>query len=104
LEWKFGTEPDTIDDRGLSNDFGGQPMQTMTIQEAQSHLAEIIDQMPSGEEVILTRDGKPVATLRSTPSMQPPQQPRELGALRGSVLYIAPDFDAIPEGFEEYVT
>ena len=77
-------------------------MQTVTLEEAQSHLAEIIDKLPPGEEVVITRDDKPVATLRAA---QPPQarQPRRLGTLKGSVRYMAPDFDAIPEGFEEYV-
>jgi predicted DNA-binding antitoxin AbrB/MazE fold protein len=30
-------------------------------------------------------------------------QERQLGMLKGSVLYMAPDFDAIPDGFEAYV-
>ena len=33
----------------------------------------------------------------------PQRKPRQLGTLKGTVLYVAPDFDAIPEGFEEYV-
>lgn len=77
-------------------------MQTVTLQEAQSHLAEIIEQLPPGGEVIITRDNKPVATIRTT-APPTPRKPRQLGTLRGSVLYMAPDFDAIPEGFEEYV-
>ena len=44
---------------------------------------------------MLTRDDQPVATIRAMP-----QSP----ALPGSILYIAPDFDAIPEGFEDYVS
>ena len=31
------------------------------------------------------------------------QRPRQLGTLKGTVRYIAPDFDEIPEGFEEYL-
>jgi antitoxin (DNA-binding transcriptional repressor) of toxin-antitoxin stability system len=77
-------------------------MHTVTLEEAQSHLAEIIDQLGPGEEVILTRDDKPVATLRAAVP-EPGRKPRQLGTLKGSVLYMAPDFDAIPEGFEEYV-
>ena len=77
-------------------------MPTVTVQEAQSHLAEIIDQLGPGEEVVLTRDDKPVATLRAA-APAPARKPRQLGTLKGSVLYMAPDFDAIPEGFEEYV-
>jgi antitoxin (DNA-binding transcriptional repressor) of toxin-antitoxin stability system len=77
-------------------------MQTITLQEAQSHLSEIIDKLPPGEEVIITRDTKPVATIRATPASGP-QKKRQLGTLKGSVLFMAADFDAIPEGFEEYV-
>jgi antitoxin (DNA-binding transcriptional repressor) of toxin-antitoxin stability system len=77
-------------------------MQTVTLQEAQSHLAEIIEKLPIGEEIVITIDDKPVATLRATSSPATPK-PRQLGTLRGSVLYMAPDFDAIPEGFEEYI-
>jgi antitoxin (DNA-binding transcriptional repressor) of toxin-antitoxin stability system len=77
-------------------------MRTVTIQEAQDHLAKIIEELPSGEEVVITRDSLPVAILRASNSSAPRKQ-RKLGTLQGSVLYMAPDFDAIPEGFEEYV-
>lgn len=77
-------------------------MQTITLEEAQAHLSEIIARLPPGEEVVITRADKPVATLRITPPSAPRKE-RQLGTLRGSVLYMAPDFDAIPEGFEEYV-
>jgi antitoxin (DNA-binding transcriptional repressor) of toxin-antitoxin stability system len=76
-------------------------MVTITLEEAQSHLAEIIAKLPPGGEVVLTRDDKPVATLRATPT--PTREPPRLGTLKGSILYIAPDFDAIPEGFENYL-
>jgi antitoxin (DNA-binding transcriptional repressor) of toxin-antitoxin stability system len=72
-------------------------MQTITLQEAQSHLTEIIEKLPPGEAIVITRDDKPVATLRAmTPPMPRPQ--RQLGTFRSSVLYMAPDFDTIPEG------
>ncbi len=74
-------------------------MQTITVEEAQSHLAEILDTLPPGGEVVLTRDDKPVATLRAAPSREAPR----FGTLKGTILYIAPDFDDIPEGFEDYV-
>ena len=76
-------------------------MQTMTVEEAQSHLAEILEKLPPGEEVVLTRDDKPVATLEATVQFEPKQ--RMFGTLKGTILYIAPDFDDIPEGFEEYM-
>jgi antitoxin (DNA-binding transcriptional repressor) of toxin-antitoxin stability system len=77
-------------------------MQTVTIQEAQSRLIEIIDKLPPGEEIVITRDDMPVATIRATPPSSSRKR-RQLGTLRGSVLSMAPDFNAIPEGFEEYL-
>ena len=78
-------------------------MQTITLQEAQNQLMELIEKLPPGEEVVIMHDDKPVATLRAVSSPLPRKQ-RQLGTLRGSVLYMAPDFDAIPDGFEEYVS
>jgi antitoxin (DNA-binding transcriptional repressor) of toxin-antitoxin stability system len=76
-------------------------MQTISLQEAQSHLAEILDKLPPGDEIVITRDEKPLATLRATPLAQ--RVAPRFGTLRGSILSIAPDFDAIPEGFEDYL-
>ena len=74
-------------------------MQTMQLDQAEGHLVEIVSKLSPGEEILLTRDDKPVATIRaaSTTLYEPPR----FGTLRGSILYIAPDFDAIPEGFED---
>jgi len=76
-------------------------MQTISIQEAQRQLVEIVQSLAPGEEVVLTRDEKPVATIRATPA--PRREPPSFGTLRGSILRLAPDFDAIPEGFEDYL-
>ena len=76
-------------------------MLTIPLEQAEGHLAEIVEKLSPGEEVILTRDDKPGATKRATPMPDP--TPRELGTMKGTILYLAPDFDAIPEGFEEYL-
>jgi antitoxin (DNA-binding transcriptional repressor) of toxin-antitoxin stability system len=76
-------------------------MNTITVEEAQSRLAEIIEKLPPGEEIVLTRNDKPVATIRATPPEN--REPPKFGTLKGTVLYMAPDFDAIPEGFEDYL-
>ncbi len=76
-------------------------MQTISLEEAQNHLAEIIEKLLPGEEVVLTRDDRPVATIRATSPPEP--TPRKFGTLKGTILYIAPDFDDIPEGFEDYL-
>jgi antitoxin (DNA-binding transcriptional repressor) of toxin-antitoxin stability system len=38
-------------------------MQTATIEDVQARLPEILDKLAPGEEVVITRDGKPVAKL-----------------------------------------
>jgi prevent-host-death family protein len=38
-------------------------MHTMTIEEAQAKLPEIIDKLAPGEEVLITRNDQPVAKL-----------------------------------------
>ncbi len=75
-------------------------MTILDIQQVDGHLTDILDKLPPGEEVIVTRNDKPIATIHVTPK---PRQAPQFGTMRGSILYIAPDFDEIPEGFEEYL-
>ena len=67
-------------------------MSTVTIEQAQAELPQLIQQLHDGEEVIITLAAKPVAKL--TAVTEPPKTRRQLGTLSGSVLYMAPDFDA----------
>ena len=48
---------------------------------------------------MLTRGDQPVATIKAA---EPRRAPR-FGTMKGTILYIAPDFDDIPEGFEDYL-
>ncbi len=75
-------------------------MITVTIQEAQTGLPELIRRLTPGEEVIITDDDKPVARLsRSEPKTT---WPCKAGSARGKV-WMAPDFDAPLEEFREYM-
>jgi antitoxin (DNA-binding transcriptional repressor) of toxin-antitoxin stability system/virulence-associated protein VagC len=57
------------------------------------HLSRLLDRALSGEEVMVTRGGRPVAKL-----VPLPREPRRPGSLAG-VLTIAPDFDdPLPPG------
>ncbi len=79
-------------------------MPTVTLQEAQAHLPELIDRLRPGEEVIILRDQKPVARLTGAGESVPPREiTRRPGTLKGTVLYMAPDFDAPLEDFKEYM-
>ena len=77
-------------------------MTVVSIKEAKVKLSELIHQLKPGDEVIITEKNAPVARLvRAVRSRQ--RQPRRPGTLRGTVLYMAPDFDAPLDEFKEYM-
>ncbi len=76
-------------------------MSTVALEEAQAHLPQLIERLQPGEEIVITRDQKPVAMVRAVPPAS--REAPRLGTLKGTILSIAPDFDAIPEGFEDYL-
>jgi prevent-host-death family protein len=60
---------------------------------AKHQLSRLIKRALAGEEVIISKAGKPVA--RVVPYVTK-KQPRRLGVLKGKI-WIAPDFDELPE-------
>ena len=78
-------------------------MTTVTIQEAQSRLTDLIHRLSPGEEIVITENDQPVARLVPAPAVAvASKKARQLGTMKGSVLSMAPDFDAPLEDFEEY--
>jgi prevent-host-death family protein len=75
-------------------------MATVSIQEAQAKLLELIHQLSPGEEVLITENDQPVARLVPATGIKPQ---RQLGTMRGTVLHMAPDFDAPLDDFKEYM-
>lgn len=75
-------------------------MATLSIQEAQAALPDLIHRLTLGEEVILTENDQPVAKLVATPLAGPRPVPK-LGTQRGSVSSME-HFDDPLEEFEEY--
>jgi prevent-host-death family protein len=57
---------------------------------AKTQLSRLLDRATRGEEVVITRHGKPVARLVPVDRRR---APRKLGALRGKIR-VAADFDA----------
>ena len=77
-------------------------MPTISIEEAQAKLSELIERLAPGEEVVLTRNDKPVAKLVAQPA-QPVEQPRPIcGRGRGKLVVVSEDDDHL-QGFEEYM-
>ncbi len=76
-------------------------MQTVTLEEAQAHLAQLIEGLQPGDVLTITRDEKPIAQLTGVTAST--KSPRKLGGQPGTVLYMAPDFDAPLDDFKEYM-
>jgi antitoxin (DNA-binding transcriptional repressor) of toxin-antitoxin stability system len=79
-------------------------MKKYTVSNAREHFAEILDSVEQGEEVTVTRHGSPVARITRPPVSAKRAVPPGPGFLKaqGWTVSMAEDFDAIPEGFEEY--
>jgi len=77
-------------------------MTNVSIQEAQAKLPELVHGLTPGDEVVIVENDQPVARIVSAVG-QPQRPPRRPGTLRGTVLYMAPDFDAPLEDFKEYM-
>ena len=75
-------------------------MTTVTIQQAQSTLSELIHRLSLGDEVVITENDRPVARLVPTSDIKKTSS-RQLGTMKGTVLYMSPDFDAPMDEFKE---
>ena len=63
-------------------------MPTVTIEEAQSKLPELIDRLAAGDEVVISRNALPVAKLIA-PLVTKPQP--QFGRGRGKLILVAED-------------
>jgi prevent-host-death family protein len=76
-------------------------MDAVNIYEAKTRLSQLVDKAASGEDVVVSRNGKPLVRITR---LESPQRHIKFGVLKGKVK-IAPDFDApLPDdvlaGFE----
>lgn len=78
-------------------------MQIVTIREAKARWSDLMARAEAGEEIVLTRYGRPVAKivgLHPAPAIRADAAPRRPGAWKGKI-HIAPDFDELPEEVAE---
>lgn len=82
-------------------------MVTVSVKDAESQLASLVDKAVAGEDVVLTKDDAPVARIVSTDSISLEEaaslRVRTPGNARGVVLYMSEDFDAPVDDFKEYM-
>ena len=75
-------------------------MLTITLQEAQARLAELLNKLPPGGEMTITEHGQPLAQVKKT---ERTSWPCKAGSYRKAEFRMAPDFDAPLEEFKEYM-
>lgn len=71
-------------------------MTQLDIDQAKSHLSQLIDLAIKGEDIVITKDDKPVVKI------SPIKRPLKRGSARGKI-WMSEDFDAPLEDFEEYM-
>jgi prevent-host-death family protein len=74
--------------------------ETITLEEAQAHLADLIARLTPGEELLITQNEQPVAKLVSQAATV--RQPRQPGSAQGRLVIHADDDDHLQD-FREYM-
>ena len=79
-------------------------MAVVSEEQAVKQLSALIDLALQGEEIIITRQDQPVTQLVSVQKAVPSEKPQaRFGSGKGTLLYMAPDFNAPLEDFKEYM-
>lgn len=73
-------------------------MSTITLEDAQAHLAELIEKLAPGEEIIITRGRAPVAKLVAQHGAA---SHREAGLMKGRLSIVSDDTEHLQD-FTEY--
>ena len=76
---------------------------TVTVDEAQVKLKQLIRQMSPGDEIIIIENQQPVAKLVGGPVKPQPMHRPGPGLCKGMVTYIVPDFDAPLDDMKKYM-
>ncbi|MDE0071343.1 MAG: type II toxin-antitoxin system prevent-host-death family antitoxin [Caldilineaceae bacterium] len=69
-------------------------MQEVNVEEAQNQLPQLLTRVEAGEEVVITREGEPVARLVNCLQRR---GKRQFGALKGRLVVDGSFFDPLPE-------
>ena len=75
-------------------------MSSVTLEEAQARLPELIDRLQPGETLVITRNEQPVARLLAEAA--PKRKPRRAGSAKGLLTIVRDDEEHLKD-FEEYL-
>lgn len=65
-------------------------MESINLYEAKTQLSRLVDQAAAGQDVIVSRHGKPVARITR---LEPPKRKIRFGVLKGKLI--------VPDGFDD---
>lgn len=65
-------------------------METVNIYEAKTRLSQLVDRAAAGDDVVVSRNGRPLVRITR---LSPSKRPIRFGVLEGKIR-ISPDFDA----------
>jgi antitoxin (DNA-binding transcriptional repressor) of toxin-antitoxin stability system len=71
----------------------------VNMSEAKSSLSKLVERAAAGEEILIAKNGKPLARLTRLPR---PDSGSLFGAFAGKI-HMADDFDQLPEEFAPYL-
>ena len=74
-------------------------MPTVTVEEAQTRLPDLIHSLAPGEEVVITENNQPIAKLVASPADKPRPLP---GRCKGMLTILAEDDEHLQD-FKEYM-
>ena len=74
-------------------------MTTVSLEQAQAHLPELLDQVAGGQEIVITRNETPVAQL--TPIRRDKPRP-QFGSCQGMLIIVSEDDEHL-EHFKQYM-
>lgn len=75
---------------------------TVTLQQAQAHLAELIAKALPGEEIVITQDEKLIARLIPQNKPEAIRKPRQPGSAEGQLIILQEDDEHLKD-FSEYM-
>jgi antitoxin (DNA-binding transcriptional repressor) of toxin-antitoxin stability system len=74
-------------------------MSSLTLEEAQKKLPELLTRLQPGEEILITDHGQPLAQVKKA---ERTSWPCKAGSYKKAGFWMAPDFDAPLDEFKEY--